>query len=176
MSVELRYGSCLLETGAKQPESRCSLQKITAGSQNHDVAYRRSRLAAKRWRVISNSEHRTRHWKVAGLNPCRSGWRIFFSVVSFLCWLLFRYPFLPRVTAVARKRSRLFCPKVQVAGYSQTRMHLTYVALHEMTLWMVVWCTQNAPRLMAAVSCGTSDVSAVSTPLRWIFKKRAIKS
>ena len=27
----------------------------------------------------------------------------------------------------------------------------------------------------AAVSCGTSHVSAVSTPLRWIFKKRAIK-
>ena len=27
----------------------------------------------------------------------------------------------------------------------------------------------------AAVSCGTSHDSAVSTPLRWIFKKRAIK-
>ena len=26
-----------------------------------------------------------------------------------------------------------------------------------------------------AVSCGTSHASAVSTPLRWIFKKRAIK-
>ena len=28
---------------------------------------------------------------------------------------------------------------------------------------------------MAAVSCGTSHASAVSTPLRWIFEKRAIK-
>ena len=28
---------------------------------------------------------------------------------------------------------------------------------------------------MAAVSCGTSHASSVSTPLRWIFKKRAIK-
>ena len=27
----------------------------------------------------------------------------------------------------------------------------------------------------AAVSCGTSHVSAVNIPLRWIFKKRAIK-
>ena len=27
----------------------------------------------------------------------------------------------------------------------------------------------------AAVSCGTSHASAVSTPLRWIFQKRAIK-
>ena len=28
---------------------------------------------------------------------------------------------------------------------------------------------------MAAVSCGTSHASAVSTPLRWMFKKRAVK-
>ena len=34
-------------------------------------------------------EPRTRDWKVVGLNPCRSGGRIFFSRVSFLCWLLF---------------------------------------------------------------------------------------
>ena len=35
-------------------------------------------------------------------------------------------------------------------------------------------CTEGAE--MAAVSCGTSHVSAVSTPLRWIFEKHAIKS
>ena len=35
---------------------------------------------------------------------------IFFSRVS-LCWLLFRYPFHPRVTVAARKRSRPFCQK-----------------------------------------------------------------
>ena len=63
-------------------------------------------------------EHRTRDWKVAGSNPCWNGGRIFFSRVDFLCWLLFRYPFHPRVTAVARKKSRSFCQKVQVAGYS----------------------------------------------------------
>ena len=40
-----------------------------------------------------------------------SGGRIFFSRVNFLCWLLFRYPFHPRVTAVARKRPRLSCQK-----------------------------------------------------------------
>ena len=45
-------------------------------------------------------EHRTRDWKVAGSNPCWNGGRIFFSRVDFLCWLLFRYPFLPRVTAI----------------------------------------------------------------------------
>ena len=63
-------------------------------------------------------ERRTRDWKVAGSNPCWNGRRIFFSRVDFLCWLLFRYPFHPRVTTVARKKSRSFCQKVQVAGYS----------------------------------------------------------
>ena len=56
-------------------------------------------------------EHRTRDWKVAGSNPCWNGGRIFFSRVDFQCWLLFRYPFHPRVTAVARKKSRSFCQK-----------------------------------------------------------------
>ena len=31
---------------------------------------------------------RTRHRKVASSNPCRSGGRIFFSGVNFVCWLL----------------------------------------------------------------------------------------
>ena len=46
--------------------------------------------------------------------------RVFFSRVNFLCWLLFRYPFHPRVTAVAHKRSWSFCPKCrwQVTTYS----------------------------------------------------------
>ena len=54
---------------------------------------------------------RTHDWKVAGSNPCWNGGRIFFSRVDFLCWLLFRYPFHPRVTTVARKKSRSFCQK-----------------------------------------------------------------
>ena len=54
-------------------------------------------------------EHQT--WKVLGSSPSRSGRRIFFSVVNFLCWLLFRYPFHPCVTAVACKRSKSFCWK-----------------------------------------------------------------
>ena len=56
-------------------------------------------------------ERRTRDWKVAGSNPCWNGGRILFSRVDFLCWLLFRYPFHPRVTTVARKKSRSFCQK-----------------------------------------------------------------
>ena len=42
---------------------------------------------------------------------------------------------------------------------------------------MVHGCTVYTERTeMAAVSRGTSDASAVSTPLQWIVKKRAIKS
>ena len=60
---------------------------------------------------IAQCERRTRDWKVAGSNPCRSGGRILFSRVNFLCCLLFRYPFHPSVTTVARKRSWSFCQK-----------------------------------------------------------------
>ena len=42
-------------------------------------------------------------------------------------------------------------------------MHLMYMALHEVT-----WCMTTA--VTAAVSCGTSYASTVSTPLRWILQ------
>ena len=44
--------------------------------------------------------------KGAGSCPGRSGWRIFFSRINFLCWLFVRYAFHPHVTAVARKFKR----------------------------------------------------------------------
>ena len=46
-------------------------------------------------------ECQTGDQKVAGLR--RNG-RIFLSSISFLCWLLFQYPFHPCVTGIARKR------------------------------------------------------------------------
>ena len=72
-------------------------------------------------------ERRTRDWKVAGSNPCWNGGRIFFSRVDFLCWLLFRYPFHPRVTTVAHKKSQSFCQKCRWQVTAITRIHLTYV-------------------------------------------------
>ena len=51
-------------------------------------------------------------------------------------------------------------------------MHLTYATLNEMT-WCMVY-TERAE--MAAVSCGTSHASAVSTPLRWVFKNALLKA
>ena len=41
----------------------------------------------------------------------RSGWRIFFSRVNFLCWLFLWYQFHPCVTTVAHKRTLSFCQK-----------------------------------------------------------------
>ena len=116
-------------------------------------------------------DHRIRDWKVVGSNPCWSGGRIFFYRVDFLCWLLFRYPFHPRVTTIARKRSRSFCQKC--------RWQVTAKHAYTLRMWLCMkrhgaWlygvhriCTE-----MAAVSCGTSHASTVSTPLRWIFKKK----
>ena len=76
---------------------------------NEDVPLRQSLGGAG---IAQWLEHRTRDWKAAGSNPCWNGGRIFFSRVDFtLCWLLFRYPFHPRVTTVARKKSRSFCQK-----------------------------------------------------------------
>ena len=75
-------------------------------------------------------EHRTRDWKVAGSNPCWNGGRIFFSRVDFLCWLLFRYPFHPRVTTVARKKSRSFCQKC--------RWQVTAKHAYTLCMWLLL--------------------------------------
>ena len=55
-------------------------------------------------------------------------------------------------------------------GRLQLNTHTPYVcgfALSDMVHGCMVY-TEHAE--MAAVSCGTSHASAVSTPLRWIFK------
>ena len=70
-------------------------------------------------------DHRTRDWKVAGSNPCWNGGRIFFSRVDFLCWLLFRYPFHPRVTTVARKNPGHSAKSA--GGRLQLNTHTPYV-------------------------------------------------
>jgi len=110
-------------------------------------------------------EHRTRDWKVAGSNPCWNGGRIFFSRVDFMCWLLFRYPFHPRVTTVARKSSRSFCQKCR---WQVTAKHAYTLRVWLCMKWHGAWlygvhriCVETA-----AVSCGTSHSNAVSTPLR----------
>ena len=116
-------------------------------------------------------ECHTHDWKVAGLNPCRSGRRIFFSRVNFLCWLLFRYLFHPCVTAVAHKRSWSFCQKCR---WQVTAKHAYTLHMWLCMMWHGAWLygVHGTCAETAAVSCGTSHASAVSTPLRWIFKKK----
>ena len=75
-------------------------------------------------------EHWTRDWKVAGSNPCWNGGRIFFFRVDFLCWLLFWYPFHPRVTTVARKRPRSFCQKC--------RWQVTSKHAYTLRMWLLL--------------------------------------
>ena len=120
-------------------------------------------------RIAQWLERRTRDRKVAGWNPSRSGGRIFFSRIHFLCWLLFRYTFHPRVTAVARKGSRSFCQKCRwqvPANYACTLRMWLCMKWHGAWLYGVqITCAE-----MAADSCDTSHASVVSTPLRWTFK------
>ena len=123
-------------------------------------------------------ERQARDRKVAGSKPCRSGGTIFFSGVNFLCWLLLRYPFHPRVTAVASKRPRSFCQKRR---WQVTAKHAYTLRMWLCMKWHGAWLygvhkTRRDWLSLAADSCGTSHASAVSTPLRWIFKKRAIKA
>ena len=93
-------------------------------------------------------ERRTRDWKVVGSNPCKSGGRIFFSRVNFLCWLLFQYPFHPRVTAVAHKRSQSFCQKCrwQVTAEHPYTLLCGFEWSDTVNWCMVEWCTQNLHR------------------------------
>ncbi len=91
-------------------------------------------------------EHRTRDWKVAGSNPCWNGGRIFFSRVDFLCWLLFRYPFHPRVTTVAKKDPGHSAKSA--GGMLQLNTHTPYVcgfAWSDMVHGCMVY-TELAPR------------------------------
>ena len=120
-------------------------------------------------------ERRASDCKVAGSNPCRSGGRIFFSRVNFLCWLLFWYLFLPRVTAVAGKISQSFCQKCrwQVTAKHAFTLHMWLcMQLHGAWLYGVHrTCVETA-----AVSCGTSHASAVSYTIWMDIQKHPIKS
>ena len=103
-------------------------------------------------------ERRTRDRKVAGSNPCCSGGRIFYSRVNFLCWLLFRYPFHPHVTAAARKRPRSFCQKRR---WQVTAKHAYTLRMWLCMKWHGAWLygvhrTRRDWISLAADSCGTS--------------------
>jgi len=114
---------------------------------------------------ISVVAHRTRDRKVEGSSPHRSGGRIFFSRVNFLCWLLFRHPLHPRVTAVARKRSRSFCQKCRLRLITRT-----HVASQRLTLSTGAWLygvhrTRLCPHVIQCTSLFACDTMFYKTPL-----------
>ena len=89
--------------------------------------------------------------------------------LSQLCWLLFQHPFQPCVTAAACKRSQSFCQKCR---WQVTAKHTYPLRMWLCMMWHGAWLygVHRTCAETAAVSRGTSHASAVSTPLRWIFK------
>ena len=106
-------------------------------------------------------------WKGCGFESLQE-WqgRVFFSRANFLCWLLFRYPFHPRVTAVAHKRPRSFCQKCrwQVTAKYACTLHM-WLCMK----CMVMWCTLNAPRWQ-------QFHVAPCQRCKWIFKNALSKT
>ena len=83
--------------------------------------------------------------------------------------VLFRYPFHPRVTAVARKRSQSFCQKCR---WQVTVKHAYTLRMWLCMKWHGAWlavCTELAPKRLQ-FHVAPAMPAAVSTPLRWIFK------
>ena len=82
-------------------------------------------------------------------------------------------------STVARKRPRSFCQKCR---WQVTAKHSYTLRMWLCMEWHGAWLygVHRTCAEKAAVSCGTSHASAVSTPLLWILKKkkkkRAIKS
>jgi len=94
-----------------------------------------------------------------------------FLLQGQLSVLLFRYPFHPHVTTVAHKRSRSFCQKCR---WQVTAKHTYTLRMWLCLKWHGAWlyAVHRTCAETAAVSCGTSHASAVSTPLRWILKNK----
>ena len=118
-------------------------------------------------------ERRTRDWKVAGSNPCWGGGRIFFSRVNFLCWLLFRYPFHPRVTAVARKRPRSFCQK---CGWQFTTKYACTLRMWLCMKWHGAWLYGVHRTRRDGSSFMWHQPCQCCTPLRWIVRNALRKA
>ena len=100
-------------------------------------------------------------------NPSKSSWRIFFSRVNFLCWLLFQYPVHPCVTAVTRKWSWSFCQKCR---WQVTAKHVYNLRMWLCMMWhgALLYDVHRTCAEMAAVWCGTTSVETEK-------KKRYIK-
>ena len=96
-------------------------------------------------------QHQRCDQKVMISSP-RSGGIIFFSMVYFLCWLLFWSLSYPHVTAVAHKKSWSFCQKCRWQVTAKHTCSLMYVVFHGCMEYTE--CTKTA-----IVSRGTSHIT-----------------
>ena len=133
----LLKGSCLLSL--KIPSSPWRLSDVTQTGARLKMASLFSsplwhtKVGLLSWRIAQWLERWTHDRKIAGSNPCRS---IFFSRVNFLCWLLFCYPFHPRVTAGAHKRPQSFCWKCR---WQVTAKYACTLPMWLCTKWHGAW-------------------------------------
>ena len=113
--------------------------------------------------------------KGCGFESLQERWENFLlqGWLSVLTLILVSIP--PHVTAVAHKRSQSFCQKCrwQVSAKHAYTLHM-WLCMKWHGAWL--YGVHRTCAETAAVSCGTSHASAVSTPLWWIFKTRAIRS
>ena len=120
-----------------------------------------------------------------GLSPSRSGGKIFFSMVNFLCWLLFQFLFQPPTPAnpmLLQKHLKNPGHSAKGAGgWLQLNTHAPYLggfALSDQIWCMAEWSTQNTPRQQQfQVAPGMQEPnSSATTPLGWIFKVHCKKA
>ena len=109
--VSVRWGLCSLSTYFLPPGTK----RVTVPLWVVLACFRATGPSLLPHGIAEWLERRTRDWKIPG--TCRSGGRIFFSRVNWLCWLLFQYPFHPRVERSTQKMP-VILPEAQMAAYS----------------------------------------------------------
>ena len=100
----------------------------------------------------------------------QEGWKNFLLQGQLSVLTLISMSVPPRVTAVVHKRPRIsFCQKCrwQVTAAKYARTYVCHFAWSDMVHGCMVYTEHTET---AAVSCGTSHASAVSTPLQWTLK------
>ena len=160
---------------AKQGQAKCPRWKVAPHGPNLRCGWRGRSVESSRCTALT-LQAATTGLHFSSLSLSGAAGEFSSSPGSTFCADSLRYPFYPRVTAaVARKISRrLFCQKCRWQG---TAKHAYTLRMWLCMKWHGAWLygVHRTCAETAAVSCGTSHASAVSTPLQWIVKKRAIK-
>ena len=136
-----------------------------------------STVQAPDWRLKSGAgmaqwlERWTRDWKVASSNPCRTAGEFSSPGSSFCADSDFGIRSTP-VTVLLQQQVKDPSHSAKSAGgkLQLKCMHAPYVCDFAWSDMVHDWMVYTERTETAAVSCGTSHVNVVSTPLRWILK------